>query len=213
MREMSTPEDALGKVVLQTTDVSGRAVRKLLNLVNSLLDISKLESGLIALDREPTALKTVIQHTLDELTPLAEQMEVQLFNEVAEEKPLLDIDTDKIERVMYNLVDNAIKFTPVNGKAYVRAGVKTAPQGFICVEVCDTGPGIPNEYKQTLFNRYEQVRERRGRRRGTGLGLTFCKLAVEAHGGKIWIEDNPAGGSIFAFTLPIFSEPGEAPTE
>jgi signal transduction histidine kinase len=76
-------------------------------------------------------------------------------------------------------------------------------EGFIRVEVRDTGPGIPDEYKERLFDRFTQVDGQHGRRRGTGLGLTFCRLAVEAHGGRIWVENNPQGGAIFAFTLPV----------
>jgi signal transduction histidine kinase len=75
--------------------------------------------------------------------------------------------------------------------------------GFARIDVWDTGPGIPDDYKAKLFDRFIQVKGRRGARRGIGLGLTFCKMVVEAHGGEIWIEDNPSGGSIFAFTLPM----------
>jgi signal transduction histidine kinase len=70
------------------------------------------------------------------------------------------------------------------------------------VEVSDTGPGVLDQHKERLFDRFTQVEQQHGSRRGTGLGLAFCKLAIEAHGGKIWIEDNPGGGAIFAFTLP-----------
>jgi signal transduction histidine kinase len=69
--------------------------------------------------------------------------------------------------------------------------------------VRDTGPGIPDEFKEKLFERFAQIEGQRGRRRGTGLGLAFCRMAVEAHGGRIWVGDNPAGGAVVAFTLPI----------
>jgi two-component system, NtrC family, sensor histidine kinase KinB len=72
--------------------------------------------------------------------------------------------------------------------------------------VADTGPGIPDEYKTRIFERFQQIDQAKAHRRGTGLGLTFCRLTVEAHGGQIWIEDNPAGGSVFAFTLPAVAE-------
>ena len=71
------------------------------------------------------------------------------------------------------------------------------------IEVTDTGPGVPDDYKIRIFDRFQQVDKSKGHRRGTGLGLTFCRLTVEAHGGRIWIEDNPTGGSIFVFTLPL----------
>lgn len=210
MQEITSPEDAIGKIIHQTSDVSSRAVRKLLNLVNSLLDISKMETGMMTLDQEPASVHALADNVIHELEPLAQEMEVNLVNAVEQQAPLLNIDSDKIERVLYNLVDNAIKFTPSDGKVTILITHDHAPDGFIRVDVRDTGPGIPEQYKNTLFNRYEQVKDRRGRRRGTGLGLTFCKLTVEAHGGRIWIEDNPGGGSVFAFTLPVASIPENA---
>lgn len=204
LNDLAQPEDNFGKVVLQTTDVSNRAVRKLLNLVNSLLDISKMESGIIALDKEPTRMLSVAEAVINELTPLADEMEVSLQHDMATKLPMAEFDSDKIERVLYNLVDNAIKFTPSNGVVTIAAHL-LADSSALRVEVRDTGPGIPDEYKTRLFDRYQMMEGRRGRRRGTGLGLTFCKLTVEAHGGQIWIEDNQGGGSIFVFTLPLES--------
>jgi len=126
---------------------------------------------------------------------------VTLLSQIDQHTPLLNIDSDKVERVIQNLVDNALKFCPSNGSVTIRA---SAPEArFVRVEVVDTGPGVPDEYKAKLFERFVQVQGRRGARRGIGLGLTFCRMVVDAHGGRIWIEDNPGGGSIFAFTLPV----------
>ncbi|MBZ0307939.1 MAG: GAF domain-containing protein, partial [Anaerolineae bacterium] len=201
LRDLAQPEDALGKVVLQTTEVSNRAIRKLLNLVNSLLDISKMESGIIALEKEPSHMFHIAESVIKEMQPLATEMEVQLKNVISGKLPAPEIDSDKIERVLYNLVDNAIKFTPSNGAVMLDAHVLDSHM--LRVEVRDTGPGVPDEYKTRLFDRYQMMEGRRGRRRGTGLGLTFCKMTIEAHGGQIWIEDNPGGGSVFVFTLPL----------
>lgn len=209
LKDFAEPTDPLGKVVLQTTEIAGRAVRKLLNLVNSLLDVSKMESGVQTLEREPTELGALIRAVLDELRPLADEMEVELDIVGIDALPLLDIDADKMERVLYNLVDNAIKFTPSRGQVVIRADNSDGQlleRGFLRVEVCDSGPGIPQDYRERLFDRYQQLEGKFARRRGTGLGLTFCKLAVEAHGGQIWIEDNPTGGSVFAFTVPIYRD-------
>ncbi|MBN1680946.1 MAG: GAF domain-containing protein [Anaerolineae bacterium] len=206
LSEIAPPGDPIGKAVKQTTDTSARATRKLLNLVDSLLDISKLESGIIALDREPALLSSLCLTVRDEMGPLAEELNVDLTDDIPDDLPILDIDIEKTERVLFNLVDNAIKFTPSHGSVLIRArmpGTAGAPHGFIRVDIQDTGPGIPDEYKRSLFERFVQLKGRHGHRRGTGLGLTFCKLAIEAHNGRIWIEDNPQGGTIFAFTLPI----------
>jgi NtrC-family two-component system sensor histidine kinase KinB len=213
LNEIAPPDDSLGRTIQQTTDMSLRAVRKLLNLVDSLLDVSKLESGIIALEREPTRLLPLCSAVVDEYSPLFEELEIDILLRVADDLPLLNTDADKIERVFLNLVDNAVKFTPSGGHVVIEAyppGVKDVEPGFIRVEVRDTGPGIPDEYKERLFDRFTQVDGQHGRRRGTGLGLTFCRLAVEAHGGRIWVENNPQGGAIFAFTLPTV-ELGGAP--
>lgn len=195
-------DNPLRPAVQQTAEVSLRATRKLLNLVDSLLDISKLESGVIVLDREPMQLGPLCSHVMDELKPVAKAMEVNLTANIPDQLPILSVDTDKIERVLLNLVDNAIKFTPAGGEVNITA-YPEPDSAFVRVEVCDTGTGIPDEYKNQLFDRYVQLNGQKGRRRGTGLGLTFCRMAVEAHGGRIWIEDNPAGGAVFNFTLPV----------
>jgi PAS domain S-box-containing protein len=206
LNEIAPSDDSLGRTIKQTTDMSLRAVRKLLNLVDSLLDVSKLESGVITLEREPTRLLPLCSAVVDEYSPLLQELEIDLLLRVDDDLPLLNTDADKIERVLLNLVDNAIKFTPSGGHVVIEAyppGMMEVEDGFIRVDVQDTGPGIPDEYKERLFDRFTQVDGQHGRRRGTGLGLTFCRLAVEAHGGRIWVENNPQGGAVFAFTLPV----------
>ena len=204
--EIAPPGDPLGRAVKQTTDTSSRAVRKLLNLVDSLLDVSKLESGMMTLEREPTELLPLCTSVVTELSPLAQELDVDLIVDVPANLPLLDTDAEKVERIVLNLVDNAIKFTPSGGRVTVQAhqpGECGVEAGMVRVDVSDTGPGIPDDYKDRLFDRFAQVDGQRGRRRGTGLGLTFCRLAIEAHGGRIWVEDNPKGGAIFSFSLPV----------
>jgi signal transduction histidine kinase len=140
-----------------------------------------------------------------ELLPLAQELEIDLQLTVPSNLPLLYVDQEQIERVLLNLVDNAIKFTPSGGQVVIEA---YPPQrlgghdGFVRVQVRDTGPGVPDEHKERLFDRFAQMEGQKTQRRGTGLGLTFCKLAVEAHNGRIWVEDSPQGGAIFVFTLP-----------
>lgn len=202
--------DTVADVVHRASDSAGRSARKLLHLVNSLLDISKMESGMMVIERKPSNVRQITENVVKELEPLALEMEVKINNELGEDTPLLDIDAEKVERVLLNLMDNAIKFTPGNGYISIAAHLEQETNGsstrFMRIKVIDTGPGVPDEHKRRLFDRYVQIKGQQGRRRGTGLGLAFCRLAVEAHGGKIWIEDNPHGGSIFAFTLPIAPE-------
>lgn len=204
-RDASKSEDGepskLGGAVIKTTDTSRRAVRKMLNMVNSLLDVAKMESGTMDLDQEPLNLHHIAKQVIDELAPIGEELEVKLLNKVSLDTPLVNIDGEKIERTLLNLVDNALKFTPSQGVVSIEATI--LPTGLLKVFVRDTGPGVPDDYKKTLFERYTQIKQQHEARKGTGLGLTFCKFTVEAHGGEIWVEDNPKGGSIFAFTLPM----------
>ncbi len=206
LRDIVPVESPLRPTVMTTTDASQRAIRKMLVRVDSLLDISRLDSGALSLDTEPTDMATLADSICIELSPLAQELEVTLTTDIGDETPALDTDSDKIERVLQNLVDNALKFCPSNGKVTIRAHQPQADadgERFVRIDVTDSGPGIPDEYKTRLFDRYAQMKGRRGKRRGSGLGLTFCRMVVEAHGGRIWIEDNPGGGSIFAFTLPV----------
>jgi signal transduction histidine kinase len=106
-------------------------------------------------------------------------------------------------RVAGNLIDNAMKFSPSGGQVVISACVNEC--GMAQVQISDNGPGIPEEYREKVFERFTQVPGQRSRRRGSGLGLTFCRMAIEAHGGRIWVENQqaPLTGSIFIFTLPL----------
>lgn len=194
-------EGPLSQTVLRTADTSQRAVRKMLNLVNSILDIAKMESGVLDLEREPANLASIADSVLEEMQPLADEMKVAMVNKIDPQLTPVDIDPEKVERTLLNLVDNALKFTPTQGKIELQA----EPNGgdMLKVSVVDTGPGVPDTHKESLFDRFAMVSSQQGSRRGTGLGLTFCKLTVEAHGGKIWVEDNPDGGAIFSLTIPL----------
>lgn len=206
LRDIAPKDSDFYPMVQVTTEASQRAIRKLLSRVDALLDISKMESGQLSLDTEPTELATLVDGVCVELSPLAHEMEIALVSEVPDQFPLLLIDADKVERLLLNLVDNALKYAPGETTITVKAhqpGTNGAPAGFVRIDVADQGPGIPAEYKQSLFDRFVQVQGRRGHRRGTGLGLTFCRLVTEAHGGRIWIDDNTPTGTIFAFTLPL----------
>lgn len=205
LRAVTDDENKLKPIVDKTTAASQQAIQKVLSRINSLLDISKMESGEINIQSEPAELATIVDNVLIELSPLAHDSGIKLVSSVSPELPLLNIDSDKIERVLQNLIDNAIKYSPSEGHVTLQARLylEDNEQDFIRIDIIDSGPGIPDNYKQSIFNRYVQIKERTIMRRGVGLGLTFCRMVTEAHGGKIWIEDNPDGGSIFALTLPI----------
>lgn len=211
IEDVYVPKDDLG-ILKETVDISLRASKKMVVLVDSLLDIFKTETGKMEIKPEATDLKLLTANIVAEFATLANMSEVHLANMVPDEFPLLLIDGEKIGRVMTNLLDNALKFTPTGGEVLVKATCINASAGLpivagyeqcALIEILDTGPGIPAEYQGRVFDRYVQVSGREGRRRGTGLGLAFCKMAVEAHGGQIWVETRPEGGSLFRFVLPL----------
>lgn len=194
-------------IVDRTADASRRAIRKVLTRVDSLLDISKLESGELHLERDVTTLSHIVESVTSDLAPLAHELDVSIHCELDPALPSLHVDTDKTERMLLNLVDNGLKYSPTGGQLLVRGFVETARNGqaapAIRIQVIDQGPGVPDEYKQRLFDRFVQIEGRQVMRRGVGLGLTFCRLVAEAHQGAIWVDDNPAGGSIFNVRLPL----------
>jgi signal transduction histidine kinase len=183
--------------VIQTIEKSTTRMQR---LVDTLLDITRLEKGAMALSMGPMDLGALVEDTVADLSPLAEVGNVTLNSRLAEEFLLALADQDVVERVLVNLIDNALQFTPPDGQVWVEA---RAEEENVRVDVVDTGAGVPPEERTRVFEKFTRGRGKRGSQGGAGLGLTFCQMAVEAHGGRIWIEDGPAGkGSRFIFTLP-----------
>ncbi len=205
----TVPEDIdTYAVVDHTLTTTDQAMHKLMKRVDSILDVAKMESGEIKLDPSSADIRTLVDNVFRELYPLAREHRVTLQRDIPPNLPPLLADAEKIERVMQNLIDNALKYTPDGAQITVRARVRRengdAPQ--MQIDVIDQGPGVPLEYKERLFDRFVQISGQKSARGGVGLGLTFCRLVVEAHNGRIWIEDNPQGGSIFAFTVPLAAD-------
>ena len=175
--------------------------RRVMGMVESLLDISRMQAGSMDLNQTAVNLPALVVNLLVDFTPQSQDYGVELVNALAPDLAAVWVDQGKLSRILTNLLDNALKFTPAGGRITVSA--EALGNGMMAIRVADTGPGIPPEYREKIFERFTQVPGQRGRRRGSGLGLTFCKLAVEAHGGQIWVESNPEGGSLFGFTLPM----------
>lgn len=179
---------------------------RLLTMVNDLLDISKMESGEMTLSRERFALGDVLADAVEAVDVLARDKNLAVKQEVIQtgpEVPLtVEADREKVRRVLVNLLGNAIKFTPQGGTITLRA--EKNGDGTVCVSVVDTGVGIPPEHQARVFDKFYQVRQGGAPSGGasTGLGLAFCKMAVEAHGGQIGLDSAPGRGSTFWFTLP-----------
>jgi PAS domain S-box-containing protein len=206
--------------VTKLLDIVADSSENMLELVNSLLDISQLEAGQMRLEIEARSLPDLVDGARERVVPLALEGGVTLQVDLPPDLPQVAVDGDLVTRVLVNLLDNAIKFSPRGGVVRVTAdGVSATlnleessditPHRSISVSVTDMGPGIPEEYRDKIFEKFSQVEEQESHRgRGSGLGLTFCKLVVEAHGGRIWVESQMDQGSTFALTLPIAETEG-----
>jgi signal transduction histidine kinase len=142
-----------------------------------------------------------VHEVVETLRPVAAEKTIALEAAITEPSILVWADRDKVNQVLMNLIGNAIKFTPAQGRVAVSAS-KNGKES-VRVTVSDTGPGIPPEEKEKIFDKFYQISEVRGPKpRGTGLGLAICKALVELHGGRIWVESEMNRGSKFVFTLP-----------
>lgn len=205
MLELVLPEDILS-ANRELLDIAKLAHSRMQDLVDSLLDVSKLQTGELMLDLAPVSLKQLIDEVVAMASFAINQHSIVFQTSFAPDLPLLLIDEDRIRRVLTNLIDNAVKYTPRDGRVRVEVSVG---EGMMETAVIDSGPGIPLVDRQRIFERFAQVQRVGLRRtRGFGLGLAFCRLAVEAHGGQIWVESGENDtGSRFVFTLPLPAEP------
>lgn len=174
----------------------------LLGLVNEILDINKMEAGKFELNLTMTNLADIVIQNTDALRAAAELEGQQIEVALSSTETLVKCDAQLIGRVIANFLTNAFKYTPEGGTITTALENDAAGQ-VITISVIDTGPGIPADYQQRIFDKFVQVKEKGNKRRGTGLGLTFCKMVVEAHNGHIWVESELGKGSRFSFSLPV----------
>jgi signal transduction histidine kinase len=166
-------------------------------LIHDLLDLAKIEAGRFTVQLRPEDVGEMVHEALLILRPLAEEKRITLREHVREHVRVA-ADRDRIFQVLSNVVGNAIRFTPENGT--VELGAECRGEDIV-ITVADTGPGIAADHLPHVFDRYWQARRRR--REGSGLGLSIARGIVEAHGGRIWVEQPPEGGSVFKLTLPV----------
>ena len=185
-------------------DIAAKSSRGLQALIRSLLDINRLEAGQAITTQVWVNLPGLISSVVPYVSASLERREIVLDIDIPAQTPSVYVDEDMIRRVLVNLLDNAVKYTPRGQTVHIRLLDVDEP-GKLCIGVQDKGAGIPDPYKRTIFDKFRRVKEKGGPK-GLGLGLAFCRLAVEAHGGSIWVEDCDGGGSSFQFTLPSTPE-------
>jgi signal transduction histidine kinase len=193
-------DDESSRRLQASTQRIRRAVDHMNTLIHDLLDLARIEAGRFTVHCRSEDVADMIAEALIILRPLAEQKRLTLEERLSPATSVL-ADRERFFQVLSNVIGNAIKFTPEGGRITVR----TEPCGSeLCVEIADTGAGIPGDQLAHVFNRYWQAP--RGQREGSGLGLYIAKGIVEAHGGKMWVEAAPGSGACFKFTLPLVSE-------
>jgi len=177
--------------------------KHLLGLINTVLDIAKIESGQFTLNMAEYAIESVVETVRSATESLAQNKKLTLRTEVAKSLPIGLGDEQRLTQVLLNFVGNALKFTDT-GEVRVTA---KAINGHFHVSVSDTGPGIPVEHQTRIFEQFQQVDSSNTRAKGgTGLGLAIAKQIVEMHGGRIWVESTAGKGSTFQMELPTRAE-------
>jgi signal transduction histidine kinase len=200
---------ALGEVQQELLQIATEGGQTLLRMINDLLDVHKMESGSLQLDDAALSAADLVTSAVGQVASLAESSDQALVQQVAAILPSFQGDEEQLRRTLVNLLGNAIKFTPAGGT--VTVAVRRADDGrSLLFSVSDTGEGIPPDAFGRIFEKFGQVESRqRGRKGSTGLGLTFCKLAVEAHGGQISVQSTPGEGSTFTFMIPLARPVGQ----
>jgi NtrC-family two-component system sensor histidine kinase KinB len=205
-------ETLLGEDTDQTfrslLNIAMRSTERIQRLTNSLLDIRRLESDQPIGNRAAASPAQMISEAIEIVSITAENKDQTVSTQITDNLPDVWVDVDMVRRVMINLLENAVKYTPAESSITIGAELQEQE---ILVWVQDNGPGIPSEDQERIFEKFTRLHPDEGPK-GLGLGLSFCRLAVEKHGGRIWVERPEDGGSCFKFTLPT-GESKEVPRE
>jgi two-component system sensor histidine kinase GlrK len=191
--EISEKQQHILKIIFQESN-------RLIDQVNLLLDLSKMEAGMLKYQFTPTDLSALAKKSLEVLTPLAEAKRISIDYKFGALRPV-QVDQERMLQVFRNIIGNAIKFTPQNGSIKLEANER---ENYVEVAVHDTGIGIPREELGRVFLKFQQIVPAKGEKiKGTGLGLAAVKQIILGHGGKVWVTSQAGQGSTFYFTLPL----------
>jgi signal transduction histidine kinase len=198
------------EIVLTILRIAENSTDRIQRLVSSLLDVNRLESGQPVVNHKVVETLPLIERAIADVEPVAHGRRQYISSDLPAELPSLWVDEDMARRVLINLMENAVKFTPPDGKLEVGARHE---DDWVRFWVKDNGPGIPAANQERIFDKFTRL-QGTNKQSGLGIGLAFCRLAVLGHGGRIWVESEPGKGSAFHFTLPVASgEQLAAPTD
>jgi two-component system clock-associated histidine kinase SasA len=193
--------------IIQTMPLLLDSANSLMRLVDSLLDLGS--DSKLPLHLASVSVQDIVDSAFKALATSFQEANIKVTYDIPKTLPQVQVDPDIIRRVLINLLDNAMRYTPFDGEIMVTA----APYqdgNLILMRVADSGPGIPDEERERVFEKFRQVKANVPKRgsKGSGLGLAFCKRGIEAHGQRIWVaETSPLSGACFAFTMPKAAPP------
>ncbi|WP_293100167.1 HAMP domain-containing sensor histidine kinase [Moorena sp. SIO3I6] len=173
---------------------------QLRSMTDNLLMMAKLQSGKLTLNRDLVDINALEQEVVLDFQAIAHDKNIQLVSNLPESSKTLLIDANLIRRVLDNLLSNAIKFSPSQSKVILQVDYPVDRETKAIIRIADSGPGINEELRKRIFDKYDVGNLMTGIYQ-TGLGLTFCKMAVEAHGGRIFVENNQPSGSVFTVEI------------
>ena len=185
-------------------DVAVRSSHYLQTLVDSLLDISRLEAGHPLTNLAPVNIGSVVEYISGVQAPDFEQRNVTLLLEIDSDIHSILAEINILHRVLLNLLNNALKYSQAGQSIIIRAQNETGGN-LVRISVIDEGQGVPEQYREIVFEKFQRADDI-SLSAGLGLGLAFCRLAVEAHGGRIWVENALRGGACFSFTIPAAAD-------
>jgi two-component system sensor histidine kinase KdpD len=172
---------------------------RLERIIRNVLNLTRLESGAITVHKEWQPLEEIIGVILNRFSDRIKERPVEL--KIPPDLPLIPFDTLLMEQVLSNLMENALRHTPTGTPIEI---VVTPEKSAVTIEIADRGPGIPALEEEAIFSKFTRSTQTR---MGTGIGLSICRVIVEAHGGRIWAENRPGGGAVFKFVIPIEGTP------
>ncbi|HSL11515.1 MAG TPA: HAMP domain-containing sensor histidine kinase [Actinomycetota bacterium] len=195
----------------ETLEVMLAQAERLGRLVEQLLDLSKLESGEVPLHRDHVPVAPIVRQVVSEIEVARAGKAVRIAQDIPPDLPTVDADAERVHQVLFNLVDNALRFVPEGGEVTIAAH---RHNGSVEISVADNGVGIPREHLPRLFERFYRADTARARGDGgTGIGLAIARSVVEAHGGSIRAESEPGSGSVFSFDLPASADASHQPAD
>lgn len=193
--------DNTNTAVINMVDVAVRSSQRLRRLIRSLLDINRLEAGHTLQNQSFSSISRLIDDAEQSLKASFDRRNVRLARKLPVFIPDIYIDSDMIRRVIINLLDNGLKYSS-DGHLMTITVTEDAETDSLTLSIQDQGPGIPEEFREVIFDKFRRIKDGSGRK-GVGLGLAFCRLAVEAHEGTIWVDQPEDSGARFNFKLPI----------